>query len=186
MSNSWIGLPPDSTGKKLDAEELSVSSITVQRERLQLAGILADQIAAILGADPAGDAYGLVVRPVTVVSPATSVLSSTDLAAGTSVLLDGAVIPSAKVGKLIQVTVASTVACKWVIQTRDGVTIVTVDTIMTSGLAGGKPSEIWRAPNKDFTQLIGAGIDENFRVTVTNLDGRNAANAYVTLYWDEV
>lgn len=186
MSNSFIGLPPDSTGKKLDAEQLVVSATTVQRERLQLAGILADQIAAILNSDPAGDSYGLIVRPITIISPATSIMSATDLAAGVSAVLDGAIIPAAKIGKLVQVTVASTVACKWSIQTRNGATVVSVDTIMTSGLSGGKPSEVWRAPSKDYAQLVGAGVDENFRVTVTNLDGRNAANVYSTLYWDEV
>ena len=38
MSDQTIGLPVDGPGKKLDTEELVVSTVTVQRERPRLAG----------------------------------------------------------------------------------------------------------------------------------------------------
>jgi hypothetical protein len=79
MANSFIQMPPDSTGKLLDTTSLTVGGNTVQRERLNLAdptsptAIMAvkDASTAAVAADPAG---------VVALSPNTS------LPAGTNVL----------------------------------------------------------------------------------------------------
>ena len=65
MANSFVQVPADSTGKKVDASSLDVGVDSVQRQRV----ILADNTgtstyATILSADPAGTEGGLVVRNV--------------------------------------------------------------------------------------------------------------------------
>lgn len=48
----------------LDAEQLVVSTLTVARERIQLAGAIDVEIARVEAAEPDTADYGLVVRPV--------------------------------------------------------------------------------------------------------------------------
>lgn len=181
MADSTIGLPADGAGKKLDTEQLTVSGETVQRERDRIAGA-ADVELAEVKTEAAAAQYGLVVRPIDLTSPTRSALSSASLAIGASVDLDATTIPASTTGKLIAVDVASSTACKWDIKSRDGAVILTFATIFTNET---RPTEQWRGPDKRFTTLLGNGVDENFRVTVTNL-GNAAADVYATVYWDEV
>lgn len=51
MSDSFIQVPPDSTGKKLDTEQLTVGANTVERERMQIAGDSATDIAPVTATD---------------------------------------------------------------------------------------------------------------------------------------
>ena len=108
-----------------------------------------------------------------------------NLAAGISVNMDGVNIPSGKTGKLYKVTLSSSVSCKWVLKTVDGAVETTVDTLYTSGLQG-RPTYTWNTPQPDFVTQAGTGTTQRFRVTATNLDRSNAADAHVTFYWDEV
>ena len=130
-----------------------------------------------------GALHGMVVRPLGVVGPVRDALSTASLAAGSSANLDGTTIASGKTGKLMAVTVASSAACKWVIKSRDGAIELTFAVLFTGGM---RLTESWGSPDKRFTVLLGNGVDENFRVTVTNLDKANAADAYATIFWDEV
>ena len=59
MSDSFVQLPPDGSGKKLDSELLAGGN---HRERLQIAGALLAEIARVINTDPAGTDYGLLVR----------------------------------------------------------------------------------------------------------------------------
>lgn len=59
-----LALDTANLGKKLDLEELIVGINTVQRERHQVAGASALEIAAVKNADPARTLYGLVTRPI--------------------------------------------------------------------------------------------------------------------------
>lgn len=181
MADQTIGLPADGVGKKLDATELSVAAVTVQRERMVIAGG-ADIELAEVKTEALAAHHGIVVRPIDIVSPIRDPVSSAALASGASVDLDGTTIGAAKTGKLVAVDVASTVACRWDIKSRDGAVLLTFATIMTSGL---ELTRRWRSPDKRFTVLLGNGVDENFRVTVKNLSVA-AADVYATLYWDEV
>ncbi len=188
MADQTIGLPVDGVGKKLDTEELLVSSVTVQRERNQLAGALAAEIAAVLNTDPTGTDYGLVVRPAPPVSPSVDYITSSALGAGLSTDLDATTIAAATTGKLMRVDVGSSVPCKWVIKTRDGAVEVIKNVLYTSGITGGRASAVYFPKNKEGVTLAGAGVDENFRVTVTNLGTQalEAADVHTTIEWDEV
>lgn len=63
MADSYLPYQnPSTTDKKLDSESLTVGSDTVERERVQIAGSGASEIAAVKNTDPASNAYGQVVR----------------------------------------------------------------------------------------------------------------------------
>ncbi len=134
MADQTLGMPtPEGGGKKLDLTELTVSAVTVNRERHVIAGAGDDELADVkLEALTAH--HGLVVRPIDIVSPIRDPVSSAALASGASVDLDGTTIGAAKTGKLVAIDVASTVACRWDIKSRDGGVLLTFATIMTSGL----------------------------------------------------
>lgn len=62
MADGTIQIPPDSTGKKLDTESLTVGANTVQRQRVQIAGVSDVAIAAIASDEPATHEQALCVR----------------------------------------------------------------------------------------------------------------------------
>lgn len=169
----------------LDADSLSIAGFTVLRERDRIAGRLAAELLDVRGTDPTLGDYGAVVRLLDVVSPVRDYLNSPSLAAGASVNLDGTTIAAAKTGKLMAARVSSSAPCKWIIKSRDGAVELTFGVLFT-GLHGSDCNAPWATPDKRFTTLLGNGIDENFRVTVTNLDQENAADVHATLLWDEV
>ena len=64
MSDSFVQVAPDSTGKKVDVSQLTVSAQTVERQRMVIADdATAAALAAVLNTAPVGTEYGLVVRP---------------------------------------------------------------------------------------------------------------------------
>jgi hypothetical protein len=63
MANSTIDIT-EGTGTSLDAEELTVSSATVKRERMQVTGTTAAAIQAVTNADPSASEYGSAMRLV--------------------------------------------------------------------------------------------------------------------------
>lgn len=65
MANSRIKVAePSVADKQVDTEQLVVASQTVERERVQIAGALAAEIAAVLNSAPAGTEYALVTRNI--------------------------------------------------------------------------------------------------------------------------
>lgn len=65
MSDAFIQVPPDSTGKKVDTSELTVGANTVERQRFNISDpTTAAAIAGITNADPGSTDYGLTVRPL--------------------------------------------------------------------------------------------------------------------------
>lgn len=67
MSDGVVQVPPDSSGKKVDTSELTVSAQTVERQRVVLAdNTAASGLAAVSASAPPGTAYALAVRPVAV------------------------------------------------------------------------------------------------------------------------
>lgn len=62
MASSFIQVPPDSTGKKLDTNELVVGANTVNRQRVQIGGVADTDLVPVTNTIPAADAPGLVTR----------------------------------------------------------------------------------------------------------------------------
>lgn len=185
MSNSIIQLPTDGVGKKLDTEQLTVGANTVQRERDQIAGVGADDIAVVTDTDPTpGTDHGLVVKILGPVNPVSNYRVSASLAADASVDLDAATIAVGATGKLKRVQVSSSVPCSWSIIKRDGAVETIIGVIRTGGYAGGSDGE-YVPPDKYYDTLAYVGGDENFRVKVTN-QWIVAADVNATIFWDEV
>jgi hypothetical protein len=62
MSDSYIQVPADATGKKVDASELTVDDQTVERQRIVIAGAADTDLQVVTDALPDADACGSVVR----------------------------------------------------------------------------------------------------------------------------
>lgn len=185
MPNDYIGLPTDGLGKKLDAETLVVAGQTVFRERDRIAGGAADELLDVIAREPLPVDHGAVVRAITVSgNPVRNALSAASLAAGASADLDGSVIPSGKIGRLMAALVSSSAAARWVLKTRSGASEVVIGVMVTGGL-WGCASFIWLPPSKHHDTLSGNGTNTNFRITVTNLDNNNPADFYGSIYADE-
>lgn len=110
--------------------------------------------------------------------------SASSIAAGSSSDIDSTQISASKTGKLIGLVVGATVALK--IELKTVTNGVASSTLLTTFSLPGIPRE-FKSPHKDaFTvaQDAGAGLDA-FRVTVTNLDTSDAADAYATFIYDE-
>jgi hypothetical protein len=88
MADAVVQLPPDSSGKMLDQESLTVGANTVHRQRQQIAGALAAEIARVMNSAPAGTEYGLVVRQsgLVVIQGQQSALQTGSIIAATTVV----------------------------------------------------------------------------------------------------
>ena len=64
MTDSYVQVNADGSGKKVDAEQVTVGANDVQRQRIQVAGAADDAIAAVQDSAVAGTEQGLVVRPI--------------------------------------------------------------------------------------------------------------------------
>lgn len=119
-------------------------------------------------------------------SPVRSHQTSSSLASGGSVNLDATAITNLKTGKVQQITLSSSAACKWVIKKSAGGSDTTLDIIFTGGVSSVNPSHEWEPPHKDYATQLGNGSTNFFRVTVTNLDANSPADVYATFFFDEV
>lgn len=183
--DSFVQVPPDDpTGKKLDTESLVVGANTVHRERMELAGAAALEIARILNADPAGADYGLVVRQAGLASPQTSTGLVAAVVPGGTGSLDSNQITSGLTGKLFRFEAWSSAPFNVVLQT---VLNGAATTIITR--SGGPNKDVeWATPHRDFLQQAEsatAGFD-GFRLLFTNLDtGVAGTDMHGNFYWDE-
>lgn len=181
MGDSTIQLPaPES--RKLDTEQLVVGANTVERERPQVAGKAATEIAEVKDTDPDASHHGLVVRGAALVSPQDSTGTAATVAAGATGSVDSTAITSSKTGKLLRVEASSSVPFKAEIQT------VLNGAATTRAVRFGR-DVAWVAPHKDSIQQAEsatAGFD-GFRVLFTNLDtGAGSADFHASFVWDEV
>lgn len=189
MSNQFIQVPPDDvTGKRVETWDLTVNSLLVHREVDRIGGTIDVEIAEVRGTDPTSLDHGLVVRQAGPDVPKVDVVTSANLSKGASVDLDASTISSSTTGKLQKVTCGSTAPCQWEVKTRDGAVLVTKAIFYTGGLADS-PSDDYTPTSKDYVTLAGNGVDENFRVTATNLFGGPDpfdADVSASFEWDEV
>ena len=174
MSDSFIQVPTDAGGKKVDAETLVIGANTVQRQRVQLTGASATDIGRVTASE--GVSVSLAVLSATRTH---STVAS--VAAGGQGDLDAAQISSGLTGKLVQLVVSSSAPFKAELYT------------VTNGVPSGV-LVTWIGHSVGFTLAhkkfitvahnAGAGLD-TFRVTVTNLDTSEAADVYATFFYDE-
>lgn len=175
MSNQFIQVPPDSTGKRVDMEELTVGGQVVQRQRFQISGNTDTAIAPVSATD------GLSVSSA-ITTPQRTSISALSIAAGGQSDLDSTQITDTLTGKLMQLLVSSSVPFKAELKT-------------VSGSSGSVSLATWVAyrgewnftpPHKGFFTVLGTtpGLDA-FRVTVTNLDTTSPADVYATFLYDE-
>ena len=134
-------------------------------------------------AGPPGAEGGDVPTPI---FPIVDLKTAASLTAGAFTHLDSVIVAVGTSGKLQQVTLSSSAPCKWEVKMRTGGVDTALDVIFTSGNTGNVPTHEWEPPHRDYASLTGNGTDSLFRVTVTNLDARNAAAVYATFFFDEV
>lgn len=182
MANSFIQLPADGAGKKLDTEQLTVGANTVERQRDRIAGAGADDLAVVTDGDPSASDHGVVTREAGPLDPQTSHTTSVGVAAGGSADLDSANISPSKTGKLLEVTASASVPIKMTVKkVAEGVETVIATRFGWLGVA------TYRPPHKSFVTVAhdaGAGFD-GFRVTIENKDTNQAADVYADFAWDE-
>lgn len=78
MADSFIQVPPDSTGRKLDTSGITVGANSVERERMNIADPTLDVgLAKVTNTTPGGSDYGLVARIAGTVTTSTSLTSPT-------------------------------------------------------------------------------------------------------------
>lgn len=117
-------------------------------------------------------------------SPQVSHATVAALAAGGSTDLDSAQITSGATGKLIAILLWSSVACKGQVQTVLNGAASSNKAVF--GCLAGIPSWL-TLPSREFITQVEdatAGLD-GFRVRVTNLETSQAADVYVTFFYDE-
>jgi len=174
MSDAFIRVPPQSTGEKVDVEQLTVGGNVVDRQRIQVTGATPLDIARVTASE------GLSTS-LSVLSANRTHATSATLAAGGQVDVDATQITSGLTGKLIQLVLTASVPFKAELKT------------VTNGVASGA-LVTWIDRHVDFTaaskkfltvaENAGAGID-TFRITFTNLDTSEAADVYATFFYDE-
>ena len=184
MADSFVQVPPDDTGKKLDTEQLLVGANTVERERMQIAGALAAEIAGVLATDPAAGDFGLVIRDAALVSSQTSVATVATVAAGSTGSVDSTQLASSATGKLLGFEASGSAAFRVDLQT-------VLNGVATTRLTRVSRSEgiSWQTPHKDLiTQVESATVGfDGFRLVFTNLDtGSGNTDFHGTFMWDEV
>jgi hypothetical protein len=186
MADSFVQLPADGPGKKLDTDNLTVGADSVHRERMQLAGDAAAAITKILNTDPTGSEYGLVTRIIQAKSPQISVVSAASVAPGASTTLDSAQITTGKTGKLLRLIATASVPFKVVLRT---VSNGAASSDKAIAFSSWDRTVVIDPPARDFWTVAhdaAAGFD-GFRAVLTNLDtGPNAADLYVTFLFDEI
>ena len=185
VADSIIQIAPDGAGKKLDTEQLTIGANTVQRERHQLTGASAAEIAAIKNTDPSSTAYALATRQIHTTDPQVSSATDAAVAAGGQATLDSTQISSGKTGKLLRVVVSASVPFKAIFQTvLNGVATSRV-TYFTGPGERAWPFIPFSRDMYTVAEDVTAGFD-GFRAVVTNLDTSQAADLYASFEWDEV
>jgi hypothetical protein len=89
MSDGFVKVQPDSTGKIIDTTELTVGANTVERQRINIAGLTAAAILDLLTSAPVGTEYAVPVRNI---PSGTQAISHANLDAALSTLAKDATL----------------------------------------------------------------------------------------------
>jgi hypothetical protein len=155
MADSYIQVPPDSTGKKADARQIVIGANTVQRQRME---------------------WGIT-------APLLTYVTSASLAAGSTATLDSTQLTSAMTGRLWGVSVACATSFKAEVFTVANGTPSTTKGIGISHV-GHWNFTVPNPGFITVPYSVTAGLD-GFRVIVTNLDVSEASDCYCVFYYDE-
>ncbi len=174
MADSFIQVPTDAGGKKVDATELTVGANTVQRQHIRPAGEAATDIGRVTASEG-------VSASLSVTSANRTHATSASLAAGGEADLDAAQITSSLTGKLIQIIITSSVSFRAQLKTltngaESGALVTWIDRHLDCTFAHKKFLTV--------AHNVGAGLD-TFRITIKNLDTTSAADVYATFFYDE-
>lgn len=180
MADSIIQLSPDSTGKKVDTEELTVGLNSVHRERMQIAGDSATDIAPVTAAD------GLLVNlgtnnDVTVAGGPTLAEQQAQTALLTTIDSDTSALAGTVVGAELQVDVVTsalpTGAATAALQTQPGVDIGDVTVNNGAGAAAVNIQDGGNSITVDGTVGVSGTVDTELPAAAALAD--NTANPTV-------
>ena len=171
---SFIRVPVDAGGKKVDTTELVDGADTVQRQHIRPSGAAVGDIGNVTASEG-------VSASLSVTSANRTHATSASLAAGGEVDLDAAQITSSLTGKLIQIIITSSIPFR-----------AQLKTVTNAAESGALVTWINRHVDCTFAHKkfltvahnAGAGID-TFRVSIKNLDTSEAADVYATFFYDE-
>lgn len=138
MSDGFVQVTPDSTGAKIDTEELTVGANVVDRQRVQLAGAAAAEIVKVANATPGSSDYGATVRAEALGAQADAVVD-TDAAGSISAKLRGVVKTTGAVGDAAVDTDASgsvSAKLRGLVKTSGATGDAAVDTDTTGSVSG--------------------------------------------------
>lgn len=91
MSNAFVRVPPDSTGKRIDNISLDDEGVAVYRQIIAVGGSATATVALVTNASAGAADYGLVVRPTTatvVVSGGIGISGTAQVAIGTPIVVN--------------------------------------------------------------------------------------------------
>ena len=185
MADSYIQLPADSTGKKVDTFELTVGANTVHRGGYRITGELADEVASVSNAIAGATEYGMAVRLAPPFSayadPQTSHVKSVALAPGGVTRLESGQVSAGKTGYPIAFVLSSTVPWQAQLQLATDGTYSADQMVWTS-----EDPTLPEIPRGVFTVTYSAvvGLD-GWSIRVTN-QGHATADFYGTFFWDEI
>jgi hypothetical protein len=155
MADSFIRVPPDSTGKLIDARQVVIGANTVQRQRFEDA----------------------------ITSPQITYVTSASLLPGASVTLDSAQLTAAMTGRLWGVDVICAAAFKAEVYTVANGTPSTIKGLGITNV-GYWPFRPPNPAFISVPYSATAGLD-GFRVIITNLGVLDDSDCYVIFYYDE-
>jgi hypothetical protein len=116
-------------------------------------------------------------------SPQRSYLTISALAISTRTAMNFTEIGTTLTARLAQLSLASTVACKWELFTvANGTESATPVIVFFTNVQN--PSLVWTPPHANYVMIAATAGADNYRVYVTNLDNTNAADVYATALWD--
>lgn len=174
MSDSFVRLPPQSTGLQMDTEQLTVNSQSVQRSRDRVAGEGAAEVSDVRGSGAAAKAadYGLITRE----APANAfsvVATDLTLARGAPVNVVNFNAPGGVTSAILKIMFNSLNFVRWVISV-NGVVVATV-------LSASPQPSYYEPPRwMDF-----ASAGQAFLVTAENIDPVTSPTAAYVTFWYE-
>jgi hypothetical protein len=112
-------------------------------------------------------------------------ISSTTIGAGSSLAIPaGTLVTTGKVGTLQHAVFASSVPCRWDVQTINASNVATI--IFSVFTSATNLSYEWKCQNAaELATVSGDGSHVQFQVTANNEDNTNAASAYASFFWAE-